>query len=360
MVAELYGKIEHIINVSSMTNKWMMWGEKNLPEENVFVPSVFQMRDAYSHIISMLSTGIVEQNLQDDENAASKFDIQQFLSSDNVSSQLSEALSHTLRAFFDTAEYIAMKLSEEATQRPESFLLLRNVLTDLDETINQLRAEKANVPDKAYAIAEQWDRVLQRLTCAYAFSSSEQTLAEKYRSVFDLMLSIEQKFEREIIIEFDPQFFTKKASLPKLKCLPVEYHEFTAGGPADILEDPGVWQSAVKEEVNKSVKELDELYAQCERLMETMPSTALIRQGSEHTKTGMELLKNGVVALLSLLLTGVIDNCLFTASSVAGTATLNVEFLIRLFFVFAVVYILLSVFLVLLKKVFLWRAKRSR
>lgn len=358
MSPELYQIIEQIINVSCMTNKWMMWSEKNLPEASVYVPSVFQMRDAYCHLITMMSTGIAEQHLEYDKDAALKFDIQQFLVSPNVLKQLSEALSHSLRAFFDTSEYIATRLSEEAEQKADSFLLLRKILADLDETINQLRAEKANSPTKAYVIVENWDHVLQCLTCAYVFSSYEASLNEKYRTLYDLVLSIEQRFDKETIKEFDPDFFTRKASLPELKRLPKKYLDFTKGGPLDILEDPVTWQNSVKEEFSNSIKKLETLYDQCAQLMETMPSTALIRKGSIFSLGGSGLIKSLILSLISLILTEVVNRYLFIDPSSPEVTLFNRELFMQLLIIFAVLYILLFIAHACLKKLILWCAKR--
>lgn len=354
----IYQTVEQIINVSSMANKWMMWSEKNLPEDSVYVPSVFQMRDAYSHLVTMMSIGIEEQDLTHEEDAASRFDIQQFLTSDNVRNQLSETLSHSLRAFFDTSEYIITRLAEEMNQKADSFLLLRNILTDLDDTINQLRAEKANSPVRAYAIAEQWDQVLQCLTCAYAFSSYEQTLEEKYRALYDLILSIEQRFDQDIIKEFDPDFFTTKASLPKLKILPLKYQDYIKGIPLGILEDPGNWQNEVKNEFSTSIQKMEALYNQCERLMETMPSTALIRKGVAATKAGSGLLKNFFITLVSLILTGLVEKNLFVNSEAPEATLFQPEFVVHLALVFVGIYILLSLILFLLKKLYFWFARQ--
>lgn len=355
---EIYATIEQIINISCMTNKWMMWSEKNLPEASVYVPSVFQMRDAYSHLVTMMSTGIVEQGLSDDPDAAVKFDLRQFLDSDNVRNQLSETLSHSLRAFFDTSEHIIERLTAESGKQADSFLLLRTALTDLDERINSLRAEKSNSPGRAYAVAEEWDRVLQYLTCAYAFSSYEQELEKKYRDLYNLVLSIEQKFDEAIIKEFDPGFFPMKASLPEMKNLPAKYKEFIHHNLQEPLEDPGDWQNSVKQEFSVSIKKLDDLYRHCTHLMETIPSTALIRKGAAVSRLGEGWIENLMKTLVSLLLSGLAGKYLFLDPANPLTAYFNTKFFMGMIGLFLAAYILVSAGVFLWKKLYFWLAKR--
>lgn len=354
----IYDTIERILNVTSMANKWMMWSENNLPESSVYVASVFQMRDAYSHLVSMMSVGIADQGLADDPNAATKFDISQFLSSDNVRNQLSEALSHSLRAFFDVSEYIVERLTEESNENTDSFLLLKIFLTDFMERINRLRAEKSNTPSKAFGIAEEWDMVLQYLTCAYACSSYEHVLDEKYHSLYNLVLSIEQKFSEDIIKEFDSNFFSMKASLPKLKNFPDKYKDFVHGNLQEPLEDPEAWQNNVKQEFEALIKEIDDLYSHCTDLMETIPSTALIRKGTAVSRFGKGWLENLFKAVVSLFLSGLAGKYLFLDPTDPLTTYLNTKFIFGMVVFYALAYILVSVGVWLVKRVYFWCAKR--
>lgn len=73
MELAIYEVLEQVINVTEMTNKWMRWCEQSLPSQSVFVPSVFQMRDAYSHVIRMFADGIVEQGLTEGASYRKKF-----------------------------------------------------------------------------------------------------------------------------------------------------------------------------------------------------------------------------------------------------------------------------------------------
>lgn len=146
-----YQILEQIINVTAMANKWMRWCEQSLPEQSVFVPSVFQMRDAYSHMIMMYAQGIKEQGLAEKEMEECQFDEVEFFRSDIVTVQLNEIFNHILRAYFDTADYIVESLSEvcknaDLYAKGNSYSLLRSVLNKYDGEVNSLQRKNLHLP----------------------------------------------------------------------------------------------------------------------------------------------------------------------------------------------------------------------
>ncbi|MCM1499943.1 MAG: hypothetical protein NC124_15880 [Clostridium sp.] len=301
-----YQALEQIINVTAMANKWMRWCEQSLPDQAVFVPSVFQMRDAYSHVITMFAHGIKEQGLEEKETEECQFDEVQFFKSDIVSTQFYEIFNHTLRAFFDTADYITERLSEicknaDLYVESNSYLLLRYILNKYDEEINSMRGRKSTTPDVAYKTVQRWDSLLQVITSAYSFADYEYSIRDLYRTVYDTVLDIEARFEESIIKEFDPNFYKEKMELVQLKELPDVYQKFKNNESefmTQILEDPVDWQRRIIEQFNKSRNELDEKLNKYQLLLETIPSTALIRK----VKGGQNQFKIGVLGFVSLVI----------------------------------------------------------
>jgi len=301
-----YQVLEQIINVTAMANKWMRWCEQSLPEQAVFVPSVFQMRDAYSHVITMFAQGIEEQGLAKKDAEECQFDEIQFFKSEIVSTQFYEISNHTLRAFFDTADYIIEKLSEickntELYSESNSFLLLRSVLNKYDEEINSLRGRKSSPPNVAYETVQRWDSLLQVITSAYSFADYEYSIRDLYRTVYNIVLDIEARFEETIIKEFDPNFYKEKMELAKLKELPEVYQNFKDDEDKfmnDILEDPVDWQSRIIEQFNAIRYALNQKFNKYQLLLETIPSTALIRK----VKGGRNQIQIGILGFVSLVI----------------------------------------------------------
>lgn len=60
---DFYDLLEKVITVDQIANKWLMWGETYLPEQTTYVPSIFQLRDAQSHFIKCLQTGLTSNTL---------------------------------------------------------------------------------------------------------------------------------------------------------------------------------------------------------------------------------------------------------------------------------------------------------
>nr|WP_300818210.1 hypothetical protein [uncultured Acetatifactor sp.] len=306
MEQAIYQELERVINVTAMANKWMRWCEQSLPDQAVFVPSVFQMRDAYSHVITMFAQGIEAQGLANKKAEECRFDEIQFFKSDIVSKQFYEISNHTLRAFFDTADYIIEKLSEickntDLYSESNSFLLLRSVLNKYDDEINSLRGRKSTPPNVAYRTVQRWDSLLQVITSAYSFADYEYSIRDLYRTVYNIVLDIEARFEETIIKEFDPNFYKEKVELARLKELPEVYQKFKDNEDEfmlQILEDPVDWQRRIIEQFNASRETLNQKLDKYQLLMETIPSTALIRK----VKGGRNQIKIGVLGFLSLVI----------------------------------------------------------
>lgn len=360
MKKNIFQTLEQIINVTSMTNKWMRWCEQKLPEQSVFVPSVFQMRDAYSHMISMYAQGIEEQGLALDEKKECEFDEVSFFASEVVEKQFSEIGEHTLRAFFDTADYIVESLIEIGKNAPQTYPLLCSILNKYDNAINELRAKKSLPPDKAYLHVQKWDSILQLVTSAYSFADYENIIWNLHSTVCNVALDIEERFEESVIKEYNPKFFEEKMLLSELRELPVEYRKFENDEESfskQILEDPIEWQQKITDEFNLTKKKLNEQLKKYQMLLEALPSTALIRK----TKSGEKKLASisfwVVSTILSTLITTLVGKKLFFTN---GTnVQVDYIFLGKICLLFIAVEVILIMIRFLLGKIGISLAKRK-
>lgn len=361
-----YQILEQVINVTAMANKWMRWCEQSLPEQSVFVPSVFQMRDAYSHMIKMFAQGIDAQGLAETDTKDCRFDEKQFFESEIVAEQLNEICNHILRAFFDTADYIVEKLSEvcknmDLYANSNSFPLLRNVLNKYDTEINSLRGEKSTPPNIAYQTVQRWDALLQVITSAYSFADYEYTIRDLHRNVYNIVLDIEARFEETIIKEFDPDFYKEKVELASLKELPEVYQKFIDNENeflVHILEDPVEWQEGIIKQFNTIRDALKRKQKKYQLLMETIPSTALIRKA----KGGQSRMKTGVWGIVSLIISAFITTWIeqkMFFSEQSAVVQINLHFVIMVCLLFSFIEVVLIILGWIVYKGRLSRAKRK-
>lgn len=360
-----YKVLEQIINITEMTNKWMRWCEQSLPSQSVFAPSVFQMRDAYSHFITMFANGIVEQGLEEGASENCKFDEVSFFKSDNVKSQFSLIFGHILRAYFDTADYIIESLCEvfkndALNPEGESFLLLRNILNKYDAEVSDLRAQKSQTPCDSYDDAVKWDALLQIITSAYSFSDYERDIYDLHRTVMNAVLDIERNFEADVIKEYDPDFYKKKIELASLRKMPSEYEKYinSAGKSMEnVLENPGEWQQNIIKQFNATQDKLKEYLKEYQLLMETIPSTALIRK----LKGEQNQVKNWALGLISivfsLIATTWIGQKLFLSNQTQAVQ-LDYIFLVKICLLFVFVELILIGIWHILRKIGSWSTKK--
>lgn len=368
MEQAIYQVLEQVINVTAMANKWMRWCEQSLPDQAVFVPSVFQMRDAYSHMIMMFAEGIKVQGLAERATEDCDFDEVQFFKSDIVPAQLNEISTHALRAFFDTADYIIEKLSElcinaDLISERNSFPLLRSVLSKYDKVISSLREKKSTPPAVAYQTVQQWDSLLQVITSAYSFGDYEYSIRDLYRTVYNIVLDIEAHFEETIIKDFAPNFYEEKVELASLKVLPELYQKFKDNEDEfleHILEDPVDWQCRIKEQFLTIEDALNQKLKKYQLLMETIPSTALIRKA----KGGRSLIKTGVLGLVSLVVSAFITKWIeqkMFFSEQSALVQINSNFIIKVCLIFSLIeFALIFLSWIIFKARLSWAKRKFR
>lgn len=348
MDACVYQAIKRIIDTSSISNKWLRWCEQSLPDQSVYVPSIFQMRDAFSHVITMFGQGIIEQGLAEEEDPTKCLDEVQLFTSDSTREQLHAVEEHVFRSFFDVADYIVESLAElsmnstDATQPNNTYLTLRVALTKYNAEISDLRSKKSNPPEASFSVAERWDAVLQVLTSVYSFANYEQKLASSYQNAFDLALQIETKFSTDDILRYDNEFYNKKLLALELKKLPVGYSRFNSHDVSDkiIIDDPSGWQEEVVNEFQSKMGQLDEMKNHFDKLLVAMPSTALLKQLQTGKNTLFRVLTFIASLVVSTVITGIISSLLFIPST---PITINIQFIIKLCAIFIAIELVILV-----------------
>lgn len=351
MHIRIYQSLERIINVTSIANKWLRWCEQNLPSQAVYVPSIFQMRDAYSHIVSMFAQGIAEQGLSEASDEETLFDEVAFFKSENVEGHLAEVTDHSLRAFFDAADYIVETLAELSSNTDnvaaDKYSFLRAALTKFDPIISELRAQKSNVPEIAYQVVEKWDKALQIITSSYAFSNYEQVLHQRFNEAISLALNIEQCFDEETIKKYDEQFYKKKAELYDLIELPDKYQLLASQDTSlmEIIVDPTAWQQEIASEFESKTNKLTEYREWFQRLLKVMPNTEILRKTKQGHAVTWKILSFLGSTVISALVTTFVTNKLFiTVDPEAGSIILDNNFFVYFCLIFiAVVFVLLGV-----------------
>ena len=134
--------IEMICNASAMTNKWIMWADRAFSEQASYAISIYQLRDAFSHIMSMFTYGFTKEFLHADDSAQID-DWEGFYNSTETYNQLRDTFGHVARAFFDCADYIHMMLSSVTLTDDESNVFLSRFLERYSKDVDNLRIAKS-------------------------------------------------------------------------------------------------------------------------------------------------------------------------------------------------------------------------
>ncbi len=288
--------IEKLVNISEITNKWMMWCESNTPDKSVFVPSIFQMRDAYSHMIKLFGKGYETGYLTSDKN-----DFNALFNDDYSMKQLEEAFTHSTRAFYDCADYILLVIKQELDdckhEKSPRFIDLRSKLLQNDKYITELRSAKSEDIDGNYENIQKWDLFLQLITSSYSFADYELELLKLRTEIYTKLNLIENKISPEIIKNHEPQFYEKKSILVKLETLPVELQKYIEDDGVvskQLLENSQDWCNDIVTELKNKIKEAEEYSSFLDGLQKIMANSNNIQKRKSFIKTCWGFLSAGI------------------------------------------------------------------
>ncbi len=156
-----------ICKMHLFTKHYMLLAEELATEGDFFLQPLKEHRDAYDHIIRVYSTQIGLNKVKDSDLYMQK--------------NMSKALGHEYRAFFDTADWLTLicrekinklllgKNSEEIEKKYSNYKELKRMLLELPTEIAQLRENKDVGKDNMSLLNEvdQYVKILDKLIRYY-------------------------------------------------------------------------------------------------------------------------------------------------------------------------------------------------
>jgi len=265
--------LEKICDASGMTNKWIMWADRTFPEQGSFSFSIYQLRDAFSHMMNMYTYGFVNHFL-DADNLESKDDWDGFFSDPDTYHQLKDAFGHVARSFFDCADFIYMLLNSDSLSEESNATFLRQCLNRCSGDVDKLRAAKSEQPEGIYETMKQWDKLLQFFTVAYTLEDSYAFLQKARNRAEAIMDRIEKDYNEELIKLREPNFFEMRTRLEIdwNSILTKLEGSFSNDGELlqEIIDNPAAFADQWQATLVSITKEIDERYAYYEALHTTM------------------------------------------------------------------------------------------
>lgn len=272
--------IEHIVNITSITNKWLMWCEGNTPDQCVFVPSIFQMRDAYSHLIKIFGYGI-DKNIVNSTND----DFISLFNEEYSIKQLEEAFTHSTRAFYDCADYILLVIKQDIDECEENddkmFLDLRSKLLKNDTYITKLRSAKSEDMDGNYNNIKKWDLFLQLITSSYVFGDIEFELLGISNEIKAKLDIIESNYSPEIIKNHCPSFYEDKKIILELETKPSDFDKYLKDDSVvsnQVLENSEQWCKKIVDDIKEKIAKGKAYSARLDGLQKMMSNSNVIHK----------------------------------------------------------------------------------
>lgn len=151
---------DEICQIHLITKHYLLLAEEMSPDGNVFLQPMKEHRDAYDHIIRVYASKF---------HADKNIDYQEY-----EKSNMSKALGHEYRAFFDTADWLTLicreeigellngMSKEEIQKRYPAYKELKRMLLDLPEEIATQRESK-DIGKKKESILEEIDKYVEIL-----------------------------------------------------------------------------------------------------------------------------------------------------------------------------------------------------
>lgn len=198
-----------LVEVTALTNKWLMWSEMRFPDQDIYLQTIFQLRDSQNHLTKMFAAGFTNNHLDENDNECFSSN---FFHDKDVKFQICESLGHALRAFFDGADFILTMAKEDLINRDDAIaeryeFYSRKIDTLIDE-INELRSKKSDDYEKSYQNVLRWDNILQKVTRIYSVSE-KYDLANSLKRLQMLEDKIEHEHSDETITKHCSDFYSR-------------------------------------------------------------------------------------------------------------------------------------------------------
>lgn len=305
--------IEALVNSTEITNKWLMWAELELPEQCVYVPSIFQMRDAYAHCNQIFAYGL-EHNLFDSEGGSCRL-----FEAAETKAQLYETLGHVARAFFDCADYIILKIEDiinhEDQIHKKHYYGIH--VHEYKQLVTKLRKAKSESHHATYHNIMEWDKVLQEITTIYKFScmvnSSENIVSETLAGIQNIIAETERTHDTETIKNHMEDFYKIKVEMQTITIKTKEAYRKELKSAIDdrgTVEDISGWQSNAICELQRIETDLERKYSKLKIAKAAMDSTLEIQKGKGLIRDLKAKYANIAVSILNMLITYIIGGWL--------------------------------------------------
>ena len=210
MDKDVINLLEKICNANAMVNTWLLWCERAFIDQRTYAPSVYQQRDAFSHIINMFTIGLYKGFLDGDECST---DFDGFFKNSQVKEQLESAYNHVVRAFFDCADFVYIELNEIYLHNSNSYKFLRFCLDRYSEDIDDLRNSKSEPDYSTYERMEKWSVLLHIFTAAYELEDYFSQLKETHNEYLAVIKRIGLEYSQDLIKNCCPDFFERSTQI---------------------------------------------------------------------------------------------------------------------------------------------------
>ena len=261
--------LENICNANAMVNTWLMWVERALPGQRTYSVSVYQQRDAFSHIVTMFTQGFSDGYLNVVEEQQ---DLIGFFTNLKVKEQLNSAYEHVTRAFFDCADFIYMELRDACKENPERYRFLSLCMNHFSKEVDALRSSKSEPANSTYQRIEQWNSLLCTLAAAYELGDFYAPFKNLINQAFAIITRIEMDYSRDLIMRCCPNFFTESIHIQnESNRFLTEFDKlFTKNGgllpktsslsPSDVIDELAMKLKAKIEEFETHLAKYEGLY----------------------------------------------------------------------------------------------------
>lgn len=302
--------IMQLVNASLKANKWAMWIEMHLPKQATYVPAIYQVRDAYFHLIRLyagfsegLSTDDMPQTLHD------------YMLTADASAQLREAMRHIARGFFDTADYIILhlRLEKRSKKAYREYLTLNQKLASLSQDILHLRDNRSDLVENHYANIEKWDGILEALTTAFVFCERTIALKDLSEGILHDMFLIEAQYPQESITQWYPDFYARKSEIHSLVVSsPVGFTQYIEALAADSRSalSPAQWIQENNARLDEQKRDLEKFRTDLHNLVAMFNSTTIASQHQSTQKRVSDIIFNLFTGGVGATFTWVINNLL--------------------------------------------------
>ncbi|HOV69137.1 MAG TPA: hypothetical protein PLZ84_02305 [Clostridia bacterium] len=275
--------------------------------------------------------------------------------------QLIEAFGHAARAFFDSADYIWLKINEVLNEKESnccSAQLKFKIQKSSSEIMNLRKAKSENI-ENTYKNIINWDLGLQIITSGYRFIGLSNTIEKDYDYLCEIIDKIEQKHDAETIKNHDPDFFKMKLDINVIKELPEQYINYINDDlffTREVLENIQKWQDDIVNEFIAKSKMLEHYkeHLNClNRCMETSTTIKHIKKTKDNT---FKIITGVISVIISFIITSCLNNYLMvdlvTASADHSRSKINTIFLI--FFLIILAAISIALYFIIIGAKMLW------